>query len=181
MCTTSLPTILASIATTSFQHQGSPQVNKFEQISSLGHHMSLTEGTCTMRSRLSKFEHAWGLGPVGQDQGVSVQWGPMSGGTGAWGLSVYSEVPCLGDQGHGVQCTVRSNASWVIVTWDPCGQIDWQTQMTETLPSCNFVGGGKNWIVMCNVCLFLMSTDLHWRYVQKEQSTHLFPFFLSLS
>ena len=38
--------------------------------------------------------------------------------------------------------TVRSNALWSLVTWEPCGQTDRQTRL-ETLPSCNFVGGRK--------------------------------------
>ena len=37
-------------------------------------------------------------------------------------------------------CVMRSNASWVMGTWEPpshCGQTD----MTENIPSHNFVGG----------------------------------------
>ena len=103
-------------------------MNKFEQISSLGHQMSLAERPCTLRSRLSKFEHAWGLGPVGQDQKGLCTVRPYVLGTGAWGGSVYSEVPCLGAQGHGIPCTVRSNAPWVMVTWDPM----WTDRLTDT-------------------------------------------------
>ena len=40
MHTARLPTIYASIATR-FQHWGCPQVNKFEQVPSLGQHMSV--------------------------------------------------------------------------------------------------------------------------------------------
>ena len=72
-----------------------PEVNKFEQVSSLIHQMSLAGG------------------------------------------SLYSEVHCL----EGRQCTMRSNASWVIVTWHPSplwtDRYDWK----KTLPSHNFVGG----------------------------------------
>ena len=39
--------------------------------------------------------------------------------------------------GAGAPCMVRSNESWVMVTWDPPFE---QTDMTETLSSCNFTG-----------------------------------------
>ena len=39
-----------------------------------------------------------------------------------------------------ISCTVRSNASWVMVPWGPLyGQNDGQTWL-KTLPSRNFVG-----------------------------------------
>ena len=37
---------------------------------------------------------------------------------------------------------VCSNASWVMVTWDPSPNR--LTDMNETLPSYSFVGGGNN-------------------------------------
>ena len=40
-----------------------------------------------------------------------------------------------------VSSTVRSNTSWVMITWDlPCGQNDGQTRL-KTLPFRNFDGG----------------------------------------
>ena len=82
-------------------------MNKFEQISSLGHQMSLAERPCTLRSRLSKFEHAWGLGPVGQDKRGLCTVRPYVLGTGASGGSVYSEVPRpWGSLYSEVQCTM---------------------------------------------------------------------------
>ena len=38
-------------------------------------------------------------------------------------------------------CTVKSNVSWVMVTWGP--PVNRQTRL-KTLPSRKFVGGGKN-------------------------------------
>ena len=85
-----------------------PQVNKCKQLSDHGYQKSLVGkrgsmysevlclqgrgkgGPCTMRS------HVYGGGARAGE--VPVQWGPMSGG-GPW--------------------TVRSNASWVMVTWGP--------------------------------------------------------------
>ena len=56
-----------------------PQVNKYEQVSSLGRQMSLAGGS--------------------QGQGITAQCGSMSGG---WGQGfLYVEVPCLGT-GDGV-------------------------------------------------------------------------------
>ena len=43
----------------------------------------------------------------------------------------------VGGQGQGDPCTVRSNASWVMVTWWP--PVNGQTRL-KTLPSRNFVG-----------------------------------------
>ena len=69
--------------------EGGPQVNKFEQVSSDGHQMSLARGP---------------------------------------------HVSCL------EVCTVRSNTSWVIVTWGPLSppeQNDRQT-LVKTFPSLQF-------------------------------------------
>ena len=80
---------------------GTPEVNKFEKVSSDGHQMS--------RAR----------------------------------RSLYSEVPYLegGLFGEG-SCTVRSNASWVMVTCDPSSleQNDRETSV-KILPSHNFIDG----------------------------------------
>ena len=52
------------------------------------------------------------------------------------GGSLYSVFPC-----HEGSCTVKSNASWVMVTWDWTFSylVDRQTRLI-TLPSRNFVG-----------------------------------------
>ena len=75
-------------------------MNKFEQVSILGHQMSLAGGPCTVRSKLNKFEYVevWGLGRRGR--------------------VLYNEVPCrvslgavqsLGVQdGGGGPCTVST-------------------------------------------------------------------------
>ena len=67
---------------------GGPEVNKFEQLSSLGHQMSLQEGAT----------------------------GSLYGGRG----SLYGEVQWIMGNGH-------------------MGPPFEQTNMTETLPSCNFI------------------------------------------
>ena len=70
---------------------------KFEQVSSDGHQVSL----------------AWG-----PSHGVPCV---MSGGVGAGARRVSYLMP----RGQGQGCIVRSNASWVMVTWNPvCGQND---------------------------------------------------------
>ena len=71
MCNSPLPIICVSVATR-FQHQRGPQVNKFEQIYSLGHQMSLPGGLCTVRSMCG-----------GQGKGGPAQWSPMSGWAGS--------------------------------------------------------------------------------------------------
>ena len=91
-------------------------MNIFEQVCSDSHQMSLAEGG----------------GPEGSPRSMSgmVQGTPMSHvWRGEW------------SQALGKGCTVRSNASWVMVTWElPCGQNDGQTHM-KTLPYCKFVDG----------------------------------------
>ena len=73
---------------TSGQGGGGPQVNKFEQVSSLGYQMSLA-------------------GPRPSTEGG---WSPKRDGRGA--RAVYRE--------QGLRpLTLRSNASWIMVTWDP--------------------------------------------------------------
>ena len=53
---------------------------------------------------------------------------------------LYSEVPYPGDIGGGWgPCIVRSNALWVMATWDPLLPPRGQTDTTEKLPSHNFV------------------------------------------
>ena len=79
MRTAHYPTIRASIATRCQQWLGKgPKVNKFEQVSSLGHEMSLA-----------------GRGALYKEDGGALYRG--------W---------------EGCPCMVRSNASWVMVTWD---------------------------------------------------------------
>ena len=63
----------------------------------------------------------------------------------AGGRSLYSEVPCLGGWGKGA-CTVRSNASWVMVTWDPCEQTDRQKRK-HYLPATSLTGGNDTVMV----------------------------------
>ena len=65
--------------------------------------------------------------------------------------SLYSEVPCLGGWGQKVTCVVRSNTSWVMVTWEPspCAQNDWQTDTIE-----NITFPQLRWWVVTRVTIF---------------------------
>ena len=77
---------------------GDPQVNKFEQVSSLEHQMSLAGGL--------------GLGLGG-------------------GWSQCLEGARLGPGQEGL-LLMRSNASWVMITWDPL-PVDGQTHVGENI------------------------------------------------
>ena len=113
-----LPTTHASVATR-YQHLWrGPQVNKFEQVSK--------SWSPDVTSRGPSGEQVWtGLhswppditSRVGVGLGVPEQCGPISRALG------WDEDPCL----------VRSNASWVMVTWGlhPRGQ----TERTENITS----------------------------------------------
>ena len=64
-------------------------------------------------------------------------------------------------------CTVKSNASWVMVTWEPhpCGWTDWQTRTTEniTFPQLRW------WAVMSRniiIVIFLCSRYSRFYYGQ---------------
>ena len=73
----------ASIATRYQQWwEGGPEVNKFEQVSSDGHQMSLAGDPCTVRS------YVW-MGP-----GSVLRVGSLYAGMGRVGDPVYSEVQC---------------------------------------------------------------------------------------
>ena len=83
----------------------SPQVNKCEQVSTDDHQMSVawngSHVSCDHHHQMSVV----GVGEV-----------PMSH---VWGKQVTKSHVQLGrEEGTGVG-TVRSNASWVMVTWDP--------------------------------------------------------------
>ena len=54
-----------------------------------------------------------------------------------------------------------SNATWVMVTWDPppCGENDGQTRL-KTLPSSNFVGGWQKVILKRQLCVFRNKTGM---------------------
>ena len=81
-----------------------PQVNKFEQVSSIGRHMSLAGGSlysevrCLGEGAGSRGEGGWVWGEGIPNSEVPC---PAVG-------SLYSEVPCPGGMGP-----------WVMVTWDP--------------------------------------------------------------
>ena len=91
--------------------------------------VSISGGGVLKRTSLNR-----ALDVTSREQG----WAPMS--LGGWGEShVWS--PGGGARG----CTVRSNASWVMVTWGP--PADRQTQL-KTLPSHNFIKGASKWDVV---------------------------------
>ena len=81
-----------------------------------------------------------GIHQMSAPMGWGWGWGiPVQRGSGPGG-SLYSEVKvdCSSlNMSGGDSCTVRSNDSWFIVMCFPHGQTD----MTETLPSGNFVAG----------------------------------------
>ena len=85
-----VPPTHASVATRC-QHLWGSQVNKFQQVSSLDHQMSL--------------------------EGFLYREVPCSGGQG-WGGGTLP-VQCSSMSGVGGPCMVRSNVSWIMVTWDP--------------------------------------------------------------
>ena len=106
------------------------QVNKLQQVSSLGLQVSLA-------GVRSSSEEVW-TGPQSWPPDVTSRdrWGPGQGG------------PCTKGEGQGVTvqrriyCMVRSNASWVMVTWYPPSlqQNDRQT-IVKILHFHNFIGG----------------------------------------
>ena len=112
MRTTRLPTIRALAIRCQYQWGESPQINKFEQVSSDCHQMSLAGGPIS--------DIFW-LG-VGSDVRVRAE--------GSW-------VPCLmsrwgEDRARRVgNYTVKSNASWLMVTWGP--PINRQTVTSEDI------------------------------------------------
>ena len=64
----------------------------------------------------------------------------MSGPILKW--TSYTLSPMLGGWDQEGPCTVRSNVSWVMVTWDPL-QMDRKTnreKWLKTLTSLNFIG-----------------------------------------
>ena len=83
-------------------------MNKFEQVSSDGHQMSL-------------------LGGRGEGVPMSHVGGGRFGGLELGGGGFHAPCPGEGGRPRGL-CTLRSNASWVMVTWGPlCEQNDRQT------------------------------------------------------
>ena len=136
---------------------GGPEVNKFEQVSSDGQHMSLSGGPYTVRS------HVLGWGPGGSlysevpCPGVGAQEGPctVKSHVLGWGPggSLYSEIPFLG------MGSLYSEVPCMVVGPEPAGSLyikvqysmgnghtaaaprteDRQTPV-KTSPSCNFVG-----------------------------------------
>ena len=116
---------------------GASSSEQVEQVSSLGHQMSLTGvelgirshvwswwgggGSCTVRS------HVWG-----QSYRVHLQWGPMSGRGRPGAGGPCTGGPMSGKPGPGVPCMVRPNASWVMVKWGPLFA-DRYTQTTENI------------------------------------------------
>ena len=85
-------------------------MNKFEEVSSLGHQMSLAEGGA---GGLTVGSYRGGVGLGG------LQWDPM----GAVGPGAPCTIRPHGQEAGLSPCMVRSNASWAMVTWDllPCG------------------------------------------------------------
>ena len=103
------------VLTTRCHQQGCPQVNKFEEVSSPGHQMSLP-------ARLAR----------GQGKGVPVQRRLGLGGPCTESKGWVEEIPA--QRGHQSQWSpyiVRSNASQVLVTWNPWGQTN--THATENI------------------------------------------------
>ena len=96
--------------------RGSPQVNMFEQVSSLCHQMSLAGGACKV------IPHVQGVGPEG---------------------SVYNEVPCSRDRA-GVRGLGSMYSEVQYVMGDghisPPPNTDRHARL-KTLSSHNFVGG----------------------------------------
>ena len=94
-------------------------MNKFEQVSSDGHQMSLAGDPCTVRS------YVW-MGP-GSVLGV----GSLYAGMGRVGDPVYSEVQCsMGNGQMGPSCGHNGQMG------PSCGQTD----TTDKYPSRNFFG-----------------------------------------
>ena len=101
-------------------------MNKFEQVSSLCHQMLAPGAPCAVGSNVQG---------AGANRAL---WSgvphPQSGGPGA----VRSHV----QRGWEDPSVMTSNASYVMVTWDPpCSQNDGQKNTLKILPSRNFVGG----------------------------------------
>ena len=73
---------------------------------------------------------------------MSYGWGPLR--SNAWGPWAREVPGLMSGEGPGAGgCTVRSNASRVMIIWGPLNRmIDTQTPM-KTLPYRNFVGGRK--------------------------------------
>ena len=95
-----------------------PEMNKFEQVPSNGTRGHWQGSPYTGRSPVWRVGQGWGWCPCTVRFHVQ-RWRlglELSG-------SLYSEVPCL----DGGPCIVRSNASWVMVTWEPlpCEWNDW--------------------------------------------------------
>ena len=93
MRTTHLPTVCASIVTRCQHRWGCPQVNKFEQTSSLGHQMLAPFGGYGPQMKKSVPVGA-GLVGVLYSEVQCLEWGGAGG-------SLYSEVPCL-EEGAGL-------------------------------------------------------------------------------
>ena len=142
MRTARLPTLCASVATRCQHWQwGGPKWTKVWTglISSLCHQMSLAGGVpCTVRSYV---------------QGSGVGHGSLySEVLCREGASLYSDVQCIMGNGHidppktgaDTWCLlVRSNASWVMVSWDPpteqTDRHDWKHYFpTTSLPGDNY-------------------------------------------
>ena len=75
----------------------------------------------------------------------------MSWGRAKAGRSLYKAAGCLYSEVQGEQVLnmsgvgfLRSNASWVMVRWDPYRQTDRQTDMTENITIATPLPGGKN-------------------------------------
>ena len=103
MCTARLPTVRASVVATRCQSvlgEGAVQwgpVNKFEQVSSDGHQMSLVGGMvrgspCPMSGGGAGL---WGLGLGGEEVSMSHVWG-----RGQAKGALYTEVECMMHNGH---------------------------------------------------------------------------------
>ena len=95
--------------------RGSPQVNMFEQVSSLCHQMSLAGGACKV------IPHVQGVGPEG---------------------SVYNEVPCSRDRA-GVRGlgSMYSEVQYIMGDGHISPPNTDRHARLKTLPSHNFVGG----------------------------------------
>ena len=85
----------------------------------------------------------------------------MSGGTRAGtGVGMFLYRRGLG-LGPGGPYMVRSNASWIMVTWDPCGQNDRQTDMTENITFPQLRWRAVITVVVVRIEISPSDTDLH--------------------
>ena len=95
---------------------GGAEANKFEQVSSLGHHMSVRTSFNRSPVLATICQYQWGDPQVNKFEQVFSLDNEMSLAGVPYTVRSHAQS---GGQGP---CTVRSNASWVMVTCRVCGQ-----------------------------------------------------------